>query len=469
MNRIAYSEKMVFMVLASGLVLAPLAFGGTTGWFTNVFVVIAGALALVWPTTIFIRSDVQPAGLRPIAMSAVLFCSAVLWCFSQAFVPVPDAIAHDAWRDAEDILDRVMVPVLSLNPQASLAGALRLSGYGIVFFLCFQLAANEARAIRLLTIMTVSGAVYAVYGIGLELSGSETVLWYARTFEPGNLSSTFPNRNAFANYATLCLLSGCMLMYRRQIRLEDTANGWRPALVAISRFYIRRNGWFFYVSVALFAAILLTHSRAGLATTVIAFSVFAGCAALGSGIRSAAAAGNVLIAFCAVALFWILGGATAERFMKIQSASVERLEIYRLTIAAISDRPLFGTGLGTFADVFPAYRTAGLHAKIEFAHNSYLENALEMGIPAAIAFYGALVALLFLFVRALAAKRTVHPYPALGIAVIAAAFFHSLFDYAMQFPAVAISLAAILGIAAAQSVAGDRSEREPVPLPDRRS
>lgn len=469
MYKTTYWQKPGFFVLVAGLVLVPLAFGGTTGWFTNAFAVIAGTLGIIRAISTALRPDAQPADFRAIVIPAGLFGIAVLWCFAQAWLPVSDTVAHEAWRDAADLLDRDVTPVLSLNPEASIAGALRLAGYGIVFFLCFQVASDETRAIRLLMFIAGAGAVYALYGIGLEITESTRVLWYARTFEDGNLSSTFPNRNAFASYAALCLLSGCLVAYRRRIRLGDTGNGWRRALVALVRYYFPRNGWFLYVSVALFVAILLTHSRAGLATAVVAFAVFASCAARGTGVRSAATAGSALIALCAIALFWILGGTTVERFDKIEAAWIERLEIYRLTVTAILDRPLLGTGLGTFQDVFPAYRTAMLRANIEFAHNSYLENALEMGVPAAAALYGALTALFFMFVRALITKRTAHPYPALGISVITAVFFHSLFDYAIQFPAVTISLAAILGIAAAQSFGDDRTDRSAADHADRRT
>lgn len=468
MTPTAFRDRSLFAALTAGLVLAPLAFGGATGWFTDIFAVIAGALAMFWAATLH-SNHVRVEQLRPIAKPIVLYGLVVLWCFFQAAVPVSESIAHEAWRDAAALLNQTVSPVLSLHPEASVAGALRLSGYGIVFILSFYFALNEVRALRLLTIIAISGGVYALYGIVLEATASAYVLWYKRTFEIGNLSSTFPNRNAFASYATLCLLSGCMVLYRRRIRLEDTAKGWRQAVVVIARYYFRRNGWFLYVGAALFTAILLTHSRAGLATSILAFALFAACAAHGARMKSTAAAGSTLIAFCAIVLVWMLGGATAERFDRIQTASSERIEIYRLTAMAISDRPLLGTGLGTFPDVFPAYRTAELQANINFAHNSFLENALEMGLPAAIVFYGALAMLFGTFVRALTGKTADYPYPALGIAVTGAAFFHSLFDYAIQFPAVAICFAALLGVAAAQSSPAATHNASASQAPDRRA
>lgn len=451
MKQIANWERSVFVSLAAGVVLAPLAFGGMTAWFTDIFAAVAGIYAIAG-AVLFLNPSGKPTfGFRAIAIPGILYAIVVLWCFLQATVPVAQEIAHEAWRDAGEILHQTARPVLSLNPEASIAGALRLSGYGIVFILSYLVVTNEARAIRLLTVIALSGAAYAIYGIVLELSDSKYVLWYPRTFEPGNLSSTFPNRNAFASYAILCLLCVCTILYRRRIRVEDMSTGWRRALVSVVRFYLRRNGWALYTAAILFAAILMTHSRAGLATVVLAFAVFVVCAMRAAAIKSAAAAGSAFIVVCAIGLVWMLGGTTADRFDRIQAASTERFEIYRLTITGIAERPVFGTGLGTFRDVFPEYRTPNLRSHIDYAHNSYLENALEMGVPAAAALYVALAILLIMYIRSWLKRDTRHPYPALGIATITAVLIHSLFDYATQFPAVAITFAVILGIAAAQS------------------
>jgi hypothetical protein len=218
-------HRLIFIAVAAGLVLAPLAFGGSTGWFTDAFAVTVGVLVVAWSATALISPGQSQIHLRPVLVPACLFFVVVLWCFFQATFPVSDSLAHTAWNEAERLLGAPVSRVLSVDPEASLAGAMRLAGYGFVFLLCYQFAGDEPRAIRLLALITAAGAIYSVYGIALELTGSRFVLWYERPFEIGNLSSTFPNRNAFASYATLCLLSGFMLLYRRTIRQDDRTKG----------------------------------------------------------------------------------------------------------------------------------------------------------------------------------------------------------------------------------------------------
>ncbi len=256
-------------------------------------------------------------------------------------------------------------------------------------------------------------------------------------------------------------------MYRVRLRYEDTSSGFLQAATAVSAYYLRRSGWAIYAAVILFTAILMTHSRGGLIVTVISVAVFAVCATRNARNRKFAVISLAMFAIGASALIGLAGSGTVERFAKIDSASVERFEIFRLTVEAIWNRPLLGTGLGTFSDIFAAYRTEMLRPRIDFAHNSFLENALEMGMPAAIAFYAGLTALFILFLRSLRQNHSAHPYPTLGISVMALAFFHSMFDYADQFPAVAITFAAILGVAAAQSF-GDTASSTTYSGDDRR-
>ena len=160
-------------------------------------------------------------------------------------------------------------------------------------------------------------------------------------------------------------------MYRARIRREDLDRGWLSATTSVSVFYLRRNGWLVYASAILFISILMTHSRGGLLVTMVSLAVLAGCATRNALNRKFALISIVILAVCAALLFGLVGGATVERFSRIDTASLERYEIFELTIKAIGDHPILGTGLGTFSDIFAAYRTETLLPQIDFAHNSF--------------------------------------------------------------------------------------------------
>ena len=62
-----------------------------------------------------------------------------------------------------------------------------------------------------------------------------------------------------------------------------------------------------------------------------------------------------------------------------------RLSVYHSSLQAIWQRPLLGSGAGTFPDMFPVFRSGDLWSwgVWDYAHSTILEIAFEMGIPVA--------------------------------------------------------------------------------------
>jgi O-antigen ligase len=87
---------------------------------------------------------------------------------------------------------------------------------------------------------------------------------------------------------------------------------------------------------------------------------------------------------------------------------------------------------------------------LDKAHNTYLELALEGGIPVAAALTACVAALAAPCLLALWRRRSL----AFGLTGTVAAIgvgVHALFDFSLQMPAVAVSFLALLGACAAQS------------------
>ena len=62
---------------------------------------------------------------------------------------------------------------------------------------------------------------------------------------------------------------------------------------------------------------------------------------------------------------------------------VGRVDAWRSSLSIVYDHPWLGTGLGTFASVFSAYRNpaAGVWGVWDHAHSTPLELMVEMGVP----------------------------------------------------------------------------------------
>jgi len=114
----------------------------------------------------------------------------------------------------------------------------------------------------------------------------------------------------------------------------------------------------------------------------------------------------------AVAGAGVLGGRFAEK-----DPWRYRREIASSTLKMIGDRPWRGYGEGTYAYVYPAYATFDVGARVEHAHNYWLEWAAEGGIPLALVWLALAIAVSGPAIRS-----------AWGVGIVAA-FLHALVDY----------------------------------------
>jgi O-antigen ligase len=156
----------------------------------------------------------------------------------------------------------------------------------------------------------------------------------------------------------------------------------------------------------------------------------------------------------ALILLQLMGGGINARF-DFQGASDEgRLETYRSTLRMIADHPWFGTGQGTFAYAFPAYRSpnVSMWGVWDIAHNTLLEVASDMGIPIATLVVVAWMVVFAVLIRGVLVRRRdlIVPVAALSVAILAV--LHSLIDFTLQIPGYAIVAMALIGTGLAQSL-----------------
>jgi O-antigen ligase len=153
-----------------------------------------------------------------------------------------------------------------------------------------------------------------------------------------------------------------------------------------------------------------------------------------------------------VAVLWggLIGlDAVISRFFAVSEGFKNRWEIWANTLQIIKDFPLLGSGLGTFTQVFPAYRSFHIEGVVTHAENDFLQLASEAGLAGT----GLLtVAFLFLFYKAFSGIRKVslgdpRRYIGIGGLVgILALIFHSMVERNIQVPANAFLFTFILAL-----------------------
>jgi hypothetical protein len=194
------------------------------------------------------------------------------------------------------------------------------------------------------------------------------------------------------------------------------------------------------MAATMFAAVITAVSRAGAVLIVCELAMILVLAwrrglIPAASLRKRAAWTAVFSLALAAVVGWQV---TLEKFREPEPYRVRR-ELLLSSLSMIADRPLTGFGLGTWPSVYPAYARFDNGLAANHAHNDWAEWAAEGGVP--------FVTLLVLL--ALCSFRpAVDSLWGIGVPII---FAHSLVDYPLREPALAVLLFAMLGALAARN------------------
>ena len=140
--------------------------------------------------------------------------------------------------------------------------------------------------------------------------------------------------------------------------------------------------------------------------------------------------------------------------------------------AAIEFMP-FGSGLSTFAGVFPRFQIGDAGGYIDYAHNDYLQAFMELGLVAPVVI-GLLFAAYVTRMRELLRAEGGRSFTLLQIGAglgMLPMILHSLFDFALHMPANAMWFGTLAGVMFHRMVSpkehfhGERSRAAQAELP----
>lgn len=444
----------LFWVTVGLVVLLPLPLGAVYQWSWALMACVMGVVLATWSGRVALGLQDPAFGFRTLWPPLLLFGIVAVWIGLQAQSFTPASWHHPLWASAADALAQDGVQAgqaISLNPYDSISGLTRLLAYAAIFWIALHYSRRAVRARQILTAIVYAGLGYAIYGLVVYVSGSETILIFRKAAYLDDLTSTFVNRNSYATYAGLGLVcaSGLVLVLLTQA-LDNGSTGRerlaRAASTAIGRGWPLLLAW-----TVLLVALALSHSRAGFASTLLGVLVLI----MAAGFTRAVDRRLALLFAVAVivSLVWSLGlggGELLERLMQTSLAQEERPLVYDRVLAAIRDAGALGTGFGTFEEAFRFYRTSDIHGYFDMAHNTYLENVLELGLPVALALFGIFVWMLVICGIGIRQRRRDAVYPCVGFAATVLVAAHSSIDFSLQIPAIAATYALIMGAACGQ-------------------
>jgi O-antigen ligase len=360
------------------------------------------------------------------------------------------------WEKASEALGRGLTPSVSIvrgEPFFALghplANVLALT-LGII------VGVDSDRARRGVRVMAWAGAGYAAYGILAFAFDPTEILWQEKTAYIGSLTATFINRNTAACYFGSCSAVWLVLLMGAVRRnLPRGPIEWKkvpPRLLRETRNDVLIRFVMLFVCLS---AMFMTSSRGGvlvsLGVMILTFMIYFGRdLPRGSGFVVA-----LLVSIATgLLLLQTLGGNVSKRIDLQGLSDAGRLSAWRSTLRIIADNPWFGTGLGTFAEAFPAYRSGDISMRgiWNLAHSTPLELASELGIPLALIVAVAWIAAMIVLSLGLRGRRRAVTVPLSAFAVSLIALLHSSFDFSLQIAGYSIVIFALLGLGLSQSI-----------------
>jgi O-antigen ligase len=327
---IAWTETASLYGLIATLMWAPLAFGSTEPW--SQFILRTSALALfgLWIARQHASDSVQ------------IF---------------PDSIS----RPILAFIGLVLFQLISGSTAyryATLTESLHLLSYGIFALVAGDLFTRRHRLRVFIVAMAVYGFALAIFALVQGLSGTDRIYWL-RTVDAisAAIYGPYANHNHYAGLMEMLIpLTAAAAFLQRGSKqvLLLFATAIMALSVALSR---SRGGMIALAAELLFVCFVLFRSQRGRRSLLVFLGV---CGA--------------------IAAFVMLLGSDKilDRFAETQDTY--RLKIDRDTFSMALHKPILGYGLGTFSDVYPAYKSFYTNLFVNHAHNDYLEMLVDTGV-----------------------------------------------------------------------------------------
>jgi hypothetical protein len=446
-------ERLFLAALILGLAWAPAWLGSNRAMAWGVNGILFPGLVIAYELTRIVLGRPHAVAARHLLVPMGLFTCVAGWILLQISPGMPPSLAHPIWPLAAQALGEPVIGTISVDPGASALGLLRLVTDASVFWLALQLCRSAPRAHLLLYAVMAIIAVYAALGLYLAVFEASRIP-YLDGPAPGQVRSTFINRNSLAAYAGIGVIIALTLWLSALKSGAASATGPDP----------RQRGHFIRLIAQLhwaeigagllaLAALMASGSRGG----VIATTAGLVCVLVLSFPRSD---GSILQRISVLLLpLLALGGAIVFMgdivFGRIATSGLtdtSRAAVNDIMIRSLQDAPLSGFGYGTFTDIFPVYRdqsisTTGVWDK---AHNTYLEVLQGLGI-----IFGTMLISLVAWLVALCAvgafRRRRHRAPlvcAIGSGALLGV--HALVDFSLQIQAISLTFMAVLGAGVSQ-------------------
>ncbi|MDA8168378.1 MAG: O-antigen ligase family protein [Nitrospiraceae bacterium] len=425
MKRALDFKKTGALPLLGIAILSVLLFGAVEAWS---FAIVGGLTVLLFNIAIYRDEGIAIAKENKWA-SFMTWAAAgfLLLCLLQ-IVPIPLRIFKALSPAGYEIMSRLSTGrcgwlSISISRFDTLYGFLKFTVYVMIFLISFSAARDGDGMDLLLSGLSGFGFLLAVFALVQNSAWNGRIYWFRDLTQGGSPFGPFVNRNHFAGFEGMVVPLGLG--------------------IALEKAKMEKLLFYFFMPVVTGVGIFFSLSRGGIISFLLSIMCFLAFAA--SGRFRGKAFFYVLLFLTAVLSYLLYLGVSPviDRFAADGLSGESRLPVWEAAFREFLDFKWFGTGIGTFHDIFPVFNP-GSRQLFYYAHNDYLNLLLETGLAGA--FLAGMFVLSLAVMTAGCYSRRKRPYILAGLA--SSVFYmmvHSFFDFNLHIPSNAITFSVILG------------------------
>jgi O-antigen ligase len=418
------TSKIIFGLLCVCIVLTTLAYGTVHQPTIALFYLLVAAIVVLWAIDAF-----QTGLLR---FNKSLLQLPIIGTVVYAFIQI---IPFGTLAETGGVTG--IGRTISLEPFWTQMFALHFIALFFIFAAALTFLDSAGRLRKMTSLITFFGFAFAFFAI-LQAVLSPTKIYGIYEVEYAKPFGSFVNRHNFAAYIEMAiavplglLFSGAVHRDKRLIYL--TAIG----LMGIALILSGSRGGFVSLLAEVVFILILTNKTRG--SGQLALKIGLGALLIGVVI-----AGAVLIG----------GESSLTRFAETAQSNditTNRTQIWNVTLQIIKNNPLFGAGIGAFAAAYTPYDPMNGIARVEQAHNDYLQILADAGIV------GLLLAGFFIYqlfrtgLQNIKTENLFRRGVVIGaLAGCVAILVHSIFDFVLHTTAITVlflTLAALVVVA----------------------
>jgi len=435
-------NQLIKYTLILLFIFTPIAFGSMEIWAFSLMELGILFIVSLWAIQNLMRN--AECGMRNFRYE-IIFISIFLALILFQMIPLPAGVAKVLSPKAYELRQFLAnaIPQSAIrNPQFPVSFVpfltkiefykwLTLAAF-FLFSLHWKYFGDEFRIThQLIIVIFLTGVFESLYGMFEFLSGHEHILYLKGI---SSVTGTFINRNYFAGYLLMVIPLSMGLLFSRAALHAGRFKGWRHRLSSVDG----KTLLIAFGVIVMILGLIFSASRMGIVSLLLSFTLISILFKTPQRGKGFSKTSFLILGLAVLWALWIGLDAVIGRFFNVSEDLKWRWTTWKDTFEIVKDFPILGSGLGTFSQIFPMYKSFHMRRFVSHAENDFLQLASEVGLIG----MGILVILfIFLFVRAVLGIRAMsvtEPGRYIGIGGlvgILALMFHSMVERNLQVPA----------------------------------